>query len=176
MAWDTTMITMLRVLIQDFDGVDFSDDRLKQILAVSAQYVDNDIILDQDYTIDVITPDISPDPTTSSPVDDVFVNFVVLRAACMIDQGSLRCAAFASGLEARCGPTVMKTVRRMEGFGTLIDKGYCRTYEELKHQYDFGNSAFCKGILSPFINETFIPSNYGTQGHFNISNALRTLR
>ena len=48
----------------------------------------------------------------------------------------------------------------MDGFGTLIDKGYCATYDELKHQYEFGNVAWCKAVLSPFINENFDPQDY----------------
>lgn len=153
MNWDY-LIQMLRVLIQDYDGSEFTDDRLKQIMSVAAHYVNKEIFFSVTYTVNVTSPDISPDPTDEP--DDIFINFVVLRSACMIDQGSLRSAAMISGLEATCGPATMKTLRRMDGFGTLIDSGYCKTYDELKKQYSFGNTSFCKAVLSPFVNENIL--------------------
>ncbi len=39
MAWTTTLVTSLRVLIGDIDSVNFSDDRLRELLSVAATYV-----------------------------------------------------------------------------------------------------------------------------------------
>ena len=157
MAWDTTMVSMMRTLIQDFDSTYFTYSRLKEILVVAAQYVITEVDLSVTYTINIVTPSISPDPTTASPVDNAFVNLAVMKAACLIDRGSLRSAALLSGLEARCGPAMMKTLQRMDGFNTLIIQGYCATYEELKQQYRFGNISWCQGFLSPFISSNFFP-------------------
>lgn len=158
MSWDTTMTIMLRTLIGDFDATEFTDTRLQQIIVVAAQYVNDDIELDTDYTITIPTPNISPDPTTSTPPDDTFVNISVLKAACIIDVGSLRAAALTSGLEAKCGPAVMKTLKGTEGYTSLMENGYCKTYSQAIDQFNFGNAGWARGILSPFVNETVIGS------------------
>ena len=164
--WDTTMITMLRILIQDYESEEFSDDRLKQILVVAAQYVVDEMVFDTTYTINVVTPDISPDPTASDPDHTEFINFTVLKAACVLDIGSMRAAALVNGLDASCGPVKMKVARRVEGFGTLIDKGYCAAYEEAKKQYNFGNTKHIRAVLSPFVNKNFFPSYHARYNSF----------
>lgn len=157
MAWKTEMTIMLRVLIDDLGEDDFCDDRLHHLLVVAGSYVEQDLELTTDYTINIVTPDFDPDPTTSTPRDDDFVNLTVLKAACLIDKGSLRAAAAINGLEARCGPAQLKVLRRMDGFATLIEHGYCKAYEEAMLQYRFGNANIIRGIMSPFINEDFVP-------------------
>lgn len=170
MAWDTTMITMLRVLIQDFDKEDYTDDRLKQILVVGGNYVKQDIQLDVDYTINVVTPNITPDPTTSNPVDDIFISATVLKSACLIDTGSLRSQALINGIKANCGPAGLTTNGRMDGFKVLMEMGYCKAYQELKDQLDMdviSGAEFARGIMSPFVNEDFIPHHQGA-GSFDL--------
>lgn len=158
MAWDTTMIIMLRSLIGDLEKEEYTDPRLKQIIVVAAQYVNSEIRFDTKYTVNIAMPSIAPDPTIAP--DDPFVNLTVLKAACMIDRGNMRIAAMSAGIEAKCGPAVLKTLQRMEGFKTLIDSGYCAAYEESKREFQFGNTRHIRAILSPFINSDFDPMDY----------------
>ena len=52
MAWETDLVTILRNVIFDVDSTNYtySDNRLKEMLVVSAQLVNSEIKLDNDYT------------------------------------------------------------------------------------------------------------------------------
>ena len=80
MAWETDLVTILRNVIFDVDSTNYtySDERLKEMLVVSAQLVNSEIKLDNDYTISISTTGISPDPTAVNDVDAQ--NFFVLKA------------------------------------------------------------------------------------------------
>ena len=82
MAWETDLVTILRNVIFDVDSTNYtySDNRLKEMLVVSAQLVNSEIKLDNDYTISISTTGISPDPTT---VDDVDAQNFFCFESCM---------------------------------------------------------------------------------------------
>lgn len=166
-CWQDQTLPLLRVMIDDMDSTDysFSDARLEQTLIVAAHYINQEIDFDATYVISNNNQTITPDP--SEAPDDAFMNFMVLKAACLIDIGSARTAAMTAGLESKCGPAVMKTLRRMDGFATLLDKGACASYEQLKKEYRFGNVKWAKGILSPFINKNFFPTDAAGDLPFN---------
>lgn len=159
MAWDIEMTKMLRIMIGDEDKEEYSDARLKEIVVVGAFQVNSEIDFPTDYNINIVSPSISPDPTVD-PSDDDFVYLTVLKSACIIDKGNMRIAAMSAGVEARCGPAVMRTLRRMEGYKTLLEAGYCATYAELKREYQLGNATYIRAILSPFINGSFDAEDY----------------
>jgi len=167
MAWTTTLVTSLRVIIGDMDSTSFTDARLQTILSVGATYVNAEISWVTTYTINIDTPSISPDPTLTATLNQDFSNFIVLKA----NFGELRLAAIKAGIEAQCGPAILKTGKHSEGFKQLIAVGPCKMYEELSTQYRFEefntNRAF--GVLSPFVNDDFFPSDLyvGHGGHHN---------
>lgn len=154
MAWDTTMVTMLRVLINDLDASTYTDTRLKQVIVVSAKYVNQE--LGFTYDIDIDTPDITPDPVTDE--DDAYVNFVILKAACIADQSTFRTKALNEGIKAVLGPASIAVAGNLSGFKTLLEMGPCKTYEELKFQYQIGNAKAIKAVLSPFVGNNFSAS------------------
>lgn len=158
MAWTSTAVTMVRVLIDDLTSpYSYSDARIQQLLVVAAQYVQQEIDLVNTYTITIDTPTIVPDPTVTATLDNEFTNFIVLKAACLVDQGKLRTGVSTSGLEARLGPAILKTANRIYGFQTLIQEGPCAAYQELKKTYGFSRSNLCEAILSPFISSDYSP-------------------
>ena len=161
MGWQENSNLILRNLIWDnVDPVAYTDSRLNDVLIVAAYQIvaENKFLVS--YTVDVDAVTITPDP-----INDVdFIYLMTLKAACMIDRGSLRLAAAINGIEARCGPAVMKVVKRMDGFSTLIDKGYCGVYEEARLQYGFGNLNFASAILSPFVNDDFCAEDLNLSG------------
>lgn len=167
MSWQNELIPILRNVINDVDedNYTYADTRLEELLVVAAQLVVVDVTnLTTTYTIDVTQYSISPDPTSTR--DNAFINFVVLKAACLIDQGLYRTKAMAAGIRARCGPVVMDTMKHIDGFKDLITFGPCKAYETLKQQYIFGNS-HVEAVLSPFVSNDFDP--YVFQAYFNRS-------
>ena len=159
MAWDNEMRIMLRVLIDDtdIDNLSFTDSRLDSVLVVSARYVIQDVDLPTNYTINIVSPDISPDPTTShSSSDLIFMNLAIMKSACFIDQGTFRTKAAIAGVRAKCGPVLMETLNHMAGFKELLTLGPCAAYDALKLEYSMGNLQACQIVLSPFSHNDFI--------------------
>ena len=78
MSWQIEIPIIVRTLIDDFGDIPtYSDDRLLQIIAVAAKYVQFDVVLERSYEIDVSNPNISPDPTSVS--DEIFISLVGLK-------------------------------------------------------------------------------------------------
>ena len=170
MAWDKTMVTLFRVVVNDLDSDDYtySDTRLQQTLVVASQYVNQEIdFTTNTYVINIDTPDISPDPTVTATKDDAFTNLTVLKAACLVDMGLLRTKAMASGIKARCGPAVLETMGHLAGFKELIESGPCAAYDRLKLEYTMGNAQACAAVFSPFVGNSFNPGNMGIRGSGN---------
>lgn len=168
MAWQDDMIIMLRVLVSDLSSTPtYSDGRLEQVLVVAGQYVNQELDFDNTYTVTISPPAFSPDPVGIG--DDAFVNFTVLKAACLTDQSTFRTRAFAAGVKARCGPAVLDTMRHLDGFTTLLKMGPCAAYETLKNNWVFGNAELVRAVLSPFCGNGFDPANLagGDSAGFN---------
>lgn len=159
MAWQDTALPMLRVIISDIDtnSPTYSDDRLEEILVVCAMYVQQEMDFSTTYTISVPTRTISPDPVTNN--DSTFLNFIVLKAACVTDWSTYRTEALRNGLEAKLGPAELKVKgERLTGFKELITQGPCAAYEQLKMEYEFsGDGSSVRAVLSPFVGNNYDP-------------------
>lgn len=157
---DSHIVIMLRTLINDLDSSNYTytDDRLEQTIAVAAMYVNKD--LDKNYIIDVNGPEITPNPYEQG--DDSFVNLVVLKAACIIDQGTFRTKAAVAGLMAKCGPATLQTLQHLDGFKELLTLGPCGAYQAALTDYKLGSGDLCHIILSPFISDDFDPQSIGS--------------
>jgi hypothetical protein len=69
--------------------------------------------------------------------------------------------AISQGLRARCGPVDMEVEATAPSvLALLINEGFCKAYEEMQMQYNFGNIGIFKGILTPFAHSEyqFIPA------------------
>jgi hypothetical protein len=156
MAWNTEIPIIVRVLINDMsDSQTYSDERLQQVIAVSAKYVQFDVVLDHSYQVDVINPAISPDPTDLN--DEIFISLVSLKAACIIDQSALRTRAASEGIKAALGPAMLSVNGSLDGFIAILDKGPCATYEELTSHWDVSQATAVRAILGPFVGNKFDP-------------------
>lgn len=151
---------MVRILINDMSSTPtYSDERLQQLIVVAARYVVQEIDFDVTYTVGVSVPSISPDPTSADTLDDVFANFVVLKAACLSDQSLFRTKALMEGITARCGPATLSVLGHLPGFKQLLNEGPCAAYTEFKRQYYLGNARGVRAIMSPFVSNEFNPDD-----------------
>ena len=165
MAWQDIAIPMLRVVINDLEDTSlYGNDRLSQVMIVGASYIKQEINFDTTYTVNVISQTISPDPSN----DTVFMNFLILKSACIIDVGQLRTKAMIAGLVAKCGPVAIDTLQHLTGFKELLSSGPCAAYVVLKEQWTFGNAQICRAILSPFVGDVFDPQalSYQSQNYY----------
>lgn len=156
MSWNIEIPIIVRTLINDLDdSPTYSDERILQTIAVAAKYVQFDIVLDHPYTIDVANSIISPDPTIDN--DSIFISLVGLKAACIIDQSTLRTKAALEGIRAALGPAQLSVAGSLAGFNLILDKGPCAAYDELVSHWDVREASAVRAILSPFVGNKFDP-------------------
>ena len=73
MSWKVEMPIIIRTLINDVGDIPkYSDQRLQQTIVVAAKYVQFDVELEQLYSLNVVDPEITPDPTVQN--DDIFIS------------------------------------------------------------------------------------------------------
>lgn len=164
MSWDSHLITLVRVLISDLnEPYEFSDERMLQVISVAAKYVQFDVNLDNKYTVDIINPNISPDPTENN--DEIFLSLVGLKASCLFDQSSYRTKAAMEGIKTALGSANLSIGGNANAWHAIIDHGACAVYEELTSHWDVMNATAVKAILSPFVGNRFDP-RYLLRGSF----------
>lgn len=163
MSWKIELPIIVRTLINDFsDTPTYSDERLLQILSVAAKYVQFDVVLDYSYDINVVVPDIVPDPTSHN--DSIFISLTCLKAACMIDQSSVRTKAALEGIRAALGPASLSVGGSLAGLKMILDTGPCATYDELTSHWDVKEATAIRAILSPFVGNRFDPTSLAYPG------------
>ena len=156
MSWNIEIPIIVRTLINDLDDTPtYSDERLLQTIAVAAKYVQFDIVLDTTYIIDVVNANITPDPTINN--DSIFISLVGLKAACIVDQSTLRTKAALEGIRAALGPAQLSVAGSLAGFNLILDKGPCAAYDELVSHWDVREASAVRAILSPFVGNKFDP-------------------
>jgi hypothetical protein len=144
----------------------YCDDRLHQLITVAAQYVQFDVNLDNKYDINIIYPNITPDPTLLSPKDEIFISLTGLKAACIVDQSSFRTKAALEGIRAALGPASLSiSNNNLSGYKVVLDKGPCALYQQLTDHWDIANATAVRAIFSPFIGNNFDPQNLNNPGH-----------
>jgi hypothetical protein len=169
MSWQEHLTAVVRVLINDLnEPYEFSDDRMAQVIVVAAKYVQFDVNLDYVYSMDVVYPNITPDPTTNN--DEIFLSLVGLKAACIFDQGTFRTKAALEGIRAALGSANLSIGGTTSGWQAIIDHGACAMYDELTSHWDVKNASAIAAVLSPFVGNRFDP-RYLLRGSFRNTNS-----
>jgi hypothetical protein len=176
MAWDTEMVTILRVMINDLDSpYKFTDTRLKQLILSSCQIVNSDAAgyFNFEYIPDIDGLDITPDPTDrdAGTRDDNYVTLSLLRAACFVDNCNAREAARKGGVSIREYNTSLDTTGLFRAALSLLesDKSYCAQYQESVFLHMAGESSFGKGVFGPF---RLVYNAYNSNGYSYGNTAL----
>lgn len=168
---------MLRTMLSDAGcgETTYSNTRLEQLLITAAYFLPVDINFNSDYIVDVEQQTISPDPIGQEDGPE-FINFMVLRAACMADEGNFRNSALLQGVKARCGPAVLETNSYGQYLKELLTSGPCKSYEDLKNEYNFSYEGrrIIRAVMSPFVSNDFYPPMGGAgNGQLDTSNPWR---
>ena len=158
MSWNVEMPLIVRSWINDLsDNPVYSDERIQQLIVVAAQYVIKEVDLSQNYTINIVNPDITPDPTLLGEKDLDFIGLTSLKASCILDQSSLRTKAATEGIKAALGPAQLAVGGGLRGYEVILNKGPCAMYDKLVEDYQIGNVAAIHAILGPFVGNKFDP-------------------
>lgn len=159
--WQDEIPILLRHMIADLDNPPkYDNNRLEQLILVSAKLVMAEVEFSTTYTVSVYTHSMSPDPTTSSPADDSFINLVVLKAACLMDGAESRTAAGKS-VSFREGPSSFDNRGAAAARLAILKDGWCKAYNDAKFEYENNNSSTAGlAILSPFRLSPYGTGNY----------------
>lgn len=149
MAWQSEMVGILRVYIDDMDKpYRFTDSRLESVIAAGARLVLTDVSdgFDAEYTISMCGPSITPDPSD----DKIFIDLSVLKAACLIDHAEARRAAKNSGFSVKEFSSSIDTKGLADARIKLLEIGMCKVYEDALFTFQSGQYSSGTAILSPF--------------------------
>lgn len=156
MGWQNEMTTMVRTLINDsIEPYQFTDDRILSVILIAGKYVQYDIVLEHEYNVDVIATTITPDPTDDN--DEIFIILTALKAACLIDHGSLRIKAAAEGIRASLGSASLNVSGQAAAWQKVLEHGPCKLYDDLVEHWDVANASAIAAILGPFSGNKFDP-------------------
>jgi hypothetical protein len=180
MSWQNTSLLMLRTMLNDA-GVSetrYSTQRLEELLITGAYFLPLEINFNSAYTVNVSTYTIAPDPGSSgAPADgEEFISFMVLKAACIADEGNFRNAALLQGVNARVGPAHINTSAYGSHLTTLLTEGPCKAFQDLKERYNFSyeGKKIIRAVMSPFAANKFDPrSMLGGVGEGDLQNPIR---
>lgn len=149
MAWKNEITQIVRVLINDFDETSYQYDgtKIETLIATAAQLLQRELDFDTIYTITVMPISISPDPTTISPRDDIFINMVSLKAACLVLGAEVKTLA-AQSFKVQDASATIDVKGAYEAMKDLYDK-YCDDLARAKTYYLAGNLNAIKAIITP---------------------------
>lgn len=158
--WKIEIVRILRNLIGDLTATLYTDERLAELIVVAAMFVNKEISLTIEYTINVTTLKICPDPCSDSIRDESFINLIALKAACILDQCYARQAS-RQGVAVRdsIGISIDNRGSLSAALALLKDLGYCKAYEDTKLEYELDRQAIAgRAILSPFKTDSMADS------------------
>lgn len=160
MYWQIEIPLIVRTLINDLaDTPTYNDDRILQLAVVAAYYVLMEVNLDTDYSVNVTTGTISPDPSAPESRDIVFIGLVAMKSACLLDQSTFRTKAAGEGLRAALGPASLSVTGNIGGYKDILNMGPCKLYDQLVLDHNIGNATAIRAVLSPFVGNSFDPQN-----------------
>lgn len=148
MAWDTTLVTIVRHLINDIDAATYTNSRIKTSICIAAQLCMLEIVFDNTYTIDIDNATITPDPFTLSTVDNGFINLVAFRAAWLIIGAEAK-AASKMGIRVTDGPSTIDISGRLSS-ALGLEKSAEDRYNKAKVDYSLGGARGCLAVVTPY--------------------------
>jgi len=153
--WNNELVLIVRHLIGDLCGSAYSDDRLEETILVAAQMTLSEFSFNNTYTVDVDAFTLSPDPTTTSPKDDIFIGLVSLKAACILARGALRDAAAREGIKVKDKMGEIVIQGRFKAAQDL-SKTYCDAYQRSKFEYAMNNLNGIRAIFNVVIGPNIV--------------------
>ena len=173
MSWQTEMVTLVRYMINDLTPpYTYTDERLQELVIVSAQLVVAELDFTQDFVPDLTALSLTPDPTDRigpPPTrDDSFVNLVCMKAACVTDISETRTAA-NQAVQVRDGTSEVNLRWTAIARQVMLEKGgWCEKFDEYKFQYQLSKTHNCgAAIMGPFRVWAYEGVPWQFDGRFN---------
>jgi len=175
-TWSTDMVTMVRHLVNDTsEPYTYSDSKVQEALVISGLLVAQEYDFTTDYTFDIGTPSMSPDPIASSTYDGIAIALFTLKTACMLDTNRYQGAVLNLGVKVRDGDEEIDTRDGFRGYFDIINLGACKSYEKLITDKKVLKSMnLGKAIMGPISHEDL--SRSSVKGVVDFFNSIRTAR
>ncbi len=159
MAWLDDAIVLLRVLTGDDNSpYNYCDDRLSNMIIGSAKMVLFELSFDANYSVDINTLSVTPDPSS----DNFFIPLVCLFAAVKIANSEYRQFSLAS-VNITDGPSAIDMSGQSAAFLQRM-KALQADWAAAKLQYSLGNAIGAGSVLSGLRS---VYSNCYSNGYFN---------
>lgn len=147
MPWNVDLVTMVRSLIGDMSSSNYSDNRLRQVIAIAAFEVNNSAGIQKTYEINISQISISPDP-----IEEKDINFSVMtayKAAVLVLQGEVRNQSLNS-ISINDGTSSINLTDVTKSLQSLY-KDLSARYEDLLNTYIMEESSLNgQAILGPY--------------------------
>lgn len=141
MTWLEITIQIVRTLINDLDSNEYSDNRITEIIFVSAYTMSFEICFEQTYVIDMDNHTISPEPSQD------YITLVSLKAAMLIYNGEAK-ASSKYGFSIQDGPSTINANGMSKIFQDNL-KNIKDMYEKAKLNYCMHDGAGVRVVLTP---------------------------
>jgi hypothetical protein len=157
--WNIEMVRLLRNLVADWGTgspageptvYTYSDNRLQEIILLSAQLVQQEVPFTDYYTSDISSMTLDPDPTLDEIRDDGFINLTLLKAACIVDNAAARLAASRGVVMRDAGKEIdLRTVS--QSMLVIWQKGWCQNYQDARLEFLYTDASSAgAAIIGPF--------------------------
>ncbi len=149
MSWETELVRVLRHYIDDLDDTapKYTDQRLQELIVVSALRVHNEINFHQTYTIDLENIDIVPDPTAISSRDEDFMVLTCYKAAQIVALSEYKTTSGQS-IFIKDGSSAVD-LRNISAQKKGVADFYAKAYEDAKFLYQLAERPTGVAILGP---------------------------
>jgi len=157
MDWQTELTRVLRYTINDLDPDTpiYSDERLQEQILVAATYVLAEIDFPTKYQVVISSGTLTPDPTTTSPIDDAFITLTTLKAAAQIEYGEYR-AAMGGIVKVSDGTSSYDGTAKVLAYKLAFANGMAQMYKDFRKEYKFGTYIPGKLIATPFSSPNIV--------------------
>lgn len=156
--WQSFALEILRVLLNDLsDSPTYDTCKLTRLLNVSAYAVLQDVSFPAGYSINPVTGEVSPNPST----DMDFIILTAYKANCILSTAELKTEGGCS-IRVTDGPSTIDTTSRSD-YIKQSQKTACEMYEDAKDDYKRGATELAgQAILTPYS-----PGSFALRGETN---------
>ncbi len=133
-----------------------------QVIVASMYHVATDCNF-SGYRPNINSITITPSPTGDDGLggrNPNLIDLLILKANCLVDGWEVRSAARKSGLSFQEFSSRVDTKGIADAWLRVWTIGACKTYEDAKFSYLFGDGTYGKAILTPF--RTFLSDTYSS--------------
>lgn len=143
--WTITLTEQLRYYLNDADSVTYSDARLSKFIAFAALELVGRFGLTSNYSVNITTPSITPDPED----DPSFASLLVLKAAEIVLRNEIKQLAITAGYKVTDDRSSIDGANALKAYKDLLDM-YSDNCDKAESAYAMGNGGIGIAILSPY--------------------------